>query len=1154
MNPAWFLGYPVGALAVPWLASRESAALILVVVSFLFFRAFRERYLLTWGMGWITYAVFVFMERRSALHAPSQAAAAVTQAEFVLALGLFATATLLSAHAKRLLTALLMVSSVVLVCAVMRPLYVPDSAGMRIAVEAGCRMIAVVGAFGLIRYRFGRLGIGPILMSLGLFTLNLNWPPYTSRIPGEGLLILEVLFGSSMFLMVLGDSRLRVARLSVLNELTVTISRAQNHGPMMQSALEKLKVVAKAKTAWFRMIEGSQLVLTQHVGLSPEFVRAIGQIDMDDALARVLQENRAAVLKPSEAPEPVREQLKKQGIHHVVVLPVQGKKSIIGTLSLGCSSGRSHSAEELEFLETVTHQLGIAVENLRLLEQVLRSQRQWMNTFDSIQDLILAHDGEFRILKTNQALLQRLEQAPADVVGNPCEMVLPQRSAWSGCPYCDRGAGLTEGPDLCFGGQSLVSTSSFTEQGSQQKGTIHVVRDTTERHVAEEKYRMLFEQAQEGVFVATLEGKLLDCNDAFVTMLGYTSREELAAADIDSVLYPVADERAAFRKEIEAHNYVRNFEITVRRKDGTLLTAAASCFATRNSGGNIERYQGFILDITEKKRSEDEMRRRNRELNALNAMAVIATQSFDLDEILNLTLRQVISLFGAETGSVYLSAGNDGLFRRRAGWGPRSEARVRMAEVTFPEGFGDLVMRSRAEVVTQDFVPHLPPAVVEFVCADRLPGWIWVLLWSKDKPIGAMGIASKESRHYSSNDENLLVAISRQLATTILRHTQEQLLQSEKMSAVGQLIAGVAHELNNPLTAILGYAQLLDGAGLDHRSADYVKKLFKQAQRTHRVVQNLLSFARQRKPQKQDVDLKKVLEETLVLREYDLKVSNITLERDLPEDMPLVVGDPHQLEQVFLNVINNALDAMLESNSSGVLKVRGFRKGNFVCVEFDDSGPGIKDPSRIFDPFYTTKSVGKGTGLGLSICYGIIKEHGGEIVARNRDEGGAAIEIRLPASEKQEVSEVAASSPRRESLLKGRVLLVEDEEAVLEFERDVLVGAGADVTTSMSMDETKQHLQNGSFDVMVLNGRMPGGPSAAEMYRWMAANCAGMEKRLLLTFSSVTDQETRRFLQDENVPSLAKPFEVADLISQVLRLLQREDAADAKVAAAGAGA
>ena len=368
-------------------------------------------------------------------------------------------------------------------------------------------------------------------------------------------------------------------------------------------------------------------------------------------------------------------------------------------------------------------------------------------------------------------------------------------------------------------------------------------------------------------------------------MLGYSSRDELMALDMSSVLHAVPEEREAFRKEIEAHNYVRNFEITVRRKDGTLLTVAQSCFATRDASGRIERYQGFVLDITEKKRSEDEMRRRNRELNALNAMAVIATQSFDLDEILNLTLRQVISLFGAETGSVYLAAEPEGTYRRRAGWGPRSEARVRMAEVGFREGLGDLVMRSRAEVVTQDFMPHLPAAVVEFACADRLPYWIWVVLWSKDKPIGIMGIASKEDRHYSSNDENLLVAISRQLATTIekvqlyeetcrayedLRRTQEQLLQSEKMSAVGQLISGVAHELNNPLTAILGYAQLLEGAGLDTRSADYVRKLFKQAQRTHRVVQNLLSFARQRKPQKQEVDLRKVLEESLTLREYDL--------------------------------------------------------------------------------------------------------------------------------------------------------------------------------------------------------------------------------------------------------------------------------------------
>ena len=1158
MDPAGLFGNSLGVLTGPWLTARETAALVVVVVSLLFFRVFRERCLLAWGAGWIAYGAFLWVAGAGELHGASKSMTAFAQADFVLAMGLFATAALMSAQARRALTAFVAVSWVLMVCAAMRPLYFPDSKALGLGLEVSCRLIAAGAAIELLRYRFGRIGPGPFLFGVGLLTLNLNWPKFTSHIPSEGYLFAEVLFGSSILLMVLDDSRLRTRRLAVLNELTVTIARGQNHAPMMQTALEKLKTVVGAQAAWFHLMEGDRLVPTQHAGLSPEFLRALGQGmgqgGTDETQARVLQENRVAVITASEMSEPEREQLGKHGINHVLLLPIRGKKTVIGMLSLGCSGSRRHTQEELEFLETAAQKLGIAVENLRLLEQVLRSQRQWMNTFDSIQDLILAHDADFRILKTNQALLQRLEQAPADVLGHLCEEVLPQKGVWSGCPYCERGSGLTEGMDSCFGGQSVVSTSSYAEQGGQQKGTIHVVHDTTARQVAEEKYRMLFEQAQEGVFVATPDGKLLDCNDAFVTMLGYGSRDELMALDMGSVLHGVAEEREAFRKEIEAHNYVRNFEITVRRKDGTLLAVAQSCFATRDSSGQIERYQGFVLDITEKKRSEDEMRRRNRELNALNAMAVIATQSFDLDEILNLTLRQVISLFGAETGSVYLAAEPEGTYRRRAGWGPRSEARVRMAEVVFPEGLGDLVMRSRAEVVTQDFLPHLPAAVVEFICADRLPYWIWVVLWSKDKPIGIMGIASKEDRHYSSNDENLLVAISRQLATTIekvqlyeetcrayedLRRTQEQLLQSEKMSAVGQLISGVAHELNNPLTAILGYAQLLDGAGLDPRSADYVRKLFKQAQRTHRVVQNLLSFARQRKPQKQEVDLRKVLEESLTLREYDLKVNNVSLEREIPDDLPSVVADPHQLEQVFLNVINNALDAMVEGSGSGVLKVRVFKKDAHVCVEFDDSGPGIKDPSRIFDPFYTTKSVGKGTGLGLSICYGIVKEHGGEIVARNREEGGATIAVRLLASEKPALPETVAPA-RRESLLAGRVLLVEDEEAVLEFERDVLVGAGAEVTTSMSVEDTQQRLRNGSFDVIVMNGRMPGGCSAREMYEWIAKNCPGMEKGLLLTFSTVTDAETRSFLHEHGVPSLAKPFEVADLISQVRVLAQRE--------------
>jgi len=646
-------------------------------------------------------------------------------------------------------------------------------------------------------------------------------------------------------------------------------------------------------------------------------------------------------------------------------------------------------------------------------------------------------------------------------------------------------------------------------------------------------------------------------------MLGYSTREELMALNLDSEICVDAKQRENFYREMETHNYVRNFDVTLRRKDGTVLLAVENSFAARDATGNIERYQGFVLDMTEKRRAEDDMRRRNRELNALNAMAVVAAQSFDLDEILNLTLRQVVTLFGAESGSVYLSDSDSQTYRRRAAWGPHSRDKAQPADVCFTDGFGDLVIRSRAEVITAEYLPHLPPKVAEFLRSDADRPWIWILFWGKDAPVGIMGLCSQQGYQWSSNDENLLVAISRQLATTIekvrlyeetcrayedLRKTQEQLLQSEKMSAVGQLIAGVAHELNNPLTAILGYAQLLESEGLNQRAQDFVAKLFKQAQRTHRVVQNLLSFARQRKPEREEVDVRQVLDETLTLREYDLKTNNISVEREAPSEPLMVVADPHQIEQVFLNIINNAVDAILETGRSGKLRIRAYRQSGQVCTQFADDGPGIKDPKKIFDPFYTTKSVGKGTGLGLSICYGIVKEHGGDITANNAPGGGAVIEVKLPAAvaAKAEPEPLKLAPRPHDGAIHGRVLLVEEEEAVLEFERDVLAGAGASVVTAKTSQEVKSRLLSETFDAVIIAGKMSGDWNAKESYTWIKESCPAMTARVLFTFSNGVEQgDSRTFLQESTIPYLVKPFEVAELISQARKLLQKTQAAAA---------
>src|SRR5208283_3524893 len=243
-----------------------------------------------------------------------------------------------------------------------------------------------------------------------------------------------------------------------------------------------------AKAAWFRLIEGGHLVATHAVGVSSDFLREAGMAEMTAAMSEILERGKPEAIRRGETCPEDEYLLSQEKLHHLLIVPVLGKKAPIGLIVLGSVREIKLTAEELDFLETCGRQLGIAVENFRLLEQVLRSQRQWRNTFDSVHDIILAHDAEFRIIKANQILLEQLEQSSADVIGSTCESVLPHGlGEWTGCPYCARGGEeITEGADPCFGGFSLVSTSSYSEQCSKQKGSIHIVRDITERRSAKE--------------------------------------------------------------------------------------------------------------------------------------------------------------------------------------------------------------------------------------------------------------------------------------------------------------------------------------------------------------------------------------------------------------------------------------------------------------------------------------------------------------------------------------------------------------------------------------------------------------------------------------------------------------------------------------------
>ena len=227
---------------------------------------------------------------------------------------------------------------------------------------------------------------------------------------------------------------------------------------------------------------------------------------------------------------------------------------------------------------------------------------------------------------------------------------------------------------------------------------------------------------------------------------------------------------------------------------------------------------------------------------------------------------------------------------------------------------------------------------------------------------------------------------------------RSKLVHAEKMAAVGQLVSGVAHEVNNPLTAILGFTDLLmENPDIPESARHDLRVILQEAQRTKQIVQNLLSFARQMPPRRQPVQLNSILKRTVQLRSYDFISHGIQVVERLDESLPEIVGDSHQLQQVFLNILNNAYDAVRECGRPARIEIMSARTENGVEVLFRDNGIGIADPDRIFDPFFTTKDVGKGTGLGLSICYGIVHEHGGEILCHNNLESeGATFIVRLP--------------------------------------------------------------------------------------------------------------------------------------------------------------
>lgn len=368
----------------------------------------------------------------------------------------------------------------------------------------------------------------------------------------------------------------------------------------------------------------------------------------------------------------------------------------------------------------------------------------------------------------------------------------------------------------------------------------------------------------------------------------------------------------------------------------------------------------------------------------------------------------------------------------------------------------------------------------------------------------------------------------------------QQILQSEKMAALGQTISGVAHELNNPLATILSWAERLSEKSLDDTVKRGVSVILGEAERAARIVRNLLTFARKRQSTRAMIDLNTLVGETIALRAYD-RMPNLTVSADLASNLPSVFADVHQIQQVLLNLMINAEQAMLETNGRGSLVVRTRHDGerDAAIIEVVDNGPGIPIESqmRIFDPFFTTKEVGKGTGLGLTVAYAIAQEHGGRIRVKPTPGGGATFAVELPLS-----SLDTAPKPTRQTLTPmeaargASVLIVEDERALATALAEALTDAGLEVDHAGDGEEALACLRRANYDVVICDLKMPR-VDGMTLYRAIAAATPELARRVIFVTGDVAGTDAERFLEESGCRWLAKPFRLSELLRAVRETL-----------------
>jgi len=818
----------------------------------------------------------------------------------------------------------------------------------------------------------------------------------------------------------------------------------------------------------------------------------------------------------------------KANPHRLEALPV-GLVVLVILFGAYAWSKTSEIAELRGLVRGIEQRTGIPVDDAQLnqlFSLIQRSQQGYRELIDTFEDSLFSISLDGEVLTVNRSFADLLGRSFPDIVGRPLTefvefpdsgselnlaQMLPrflERRHWSGTLRVR----LKNNPGLRYFDCVLHAIA----RGGEVRGISGLARDITQQRENEARFTELFETLQEGVYVASPDDRIVEANPSLARMLGYPSKEDLMGVELGS-LYAGAGERDADRAALRETGVIRGREIALRRKSGGEIAALHTETALRDAAGRVLRFQGSVVDVTEHRDIERQLHREQEFARRLMDSFPDIVVALDTEGRYTFTSPRMMEVLG---------------FR------PEELIGKKLGERTDPED------RRALEALYDDLLSgHREEGIVEYRTQHR--NGEWRLMRATARPL------------YDEKGQAMgLIASARDI--TEQHRMQQQLIQSERLAAMGQMIAGVAHELNNPLTAILGVSEMLREQSSDETVKRHLDLAHRQARRAADIVQSLLAFSRPPAPRNSLLHLSDLLQRTLQLHDRSLRENRIKVDFVVRPELPTVFGDPNQLTQVFLNLISNAEQAIREVRDSGTLRIRLGVSGDRVLITFQDDGVGIPRDvlPRIFDPFFTTKRPGRGTGLGLSISMAIVREHNGTISALPVPDGGSVFTISLPvclhapaltqppagtpASGAQ-----AARTPVPNSAIGGkRILVVDDEESILDLVADGLGARDLVVDCAATCDQALELAATHSYDAILCDLNLAGGAGKSTSGREVRkriceiwAERSSVPAPFIFMTGDLVPPGAAQELGQDGSRFLQKPFRISDLFALLLEMM-----------------